>query len=242
MDYNRIDEKKKKIDAARPLPQYTLRSLREDLLVRWTYHTNAIEGNTLTLSETKVVLEGITVGGKSLREHLEVINHRDAMDYLDGLVSSDDPMSEWSIRSIHRLILKAIDDTNAGIYRTVNVLISGAVHRPPEHFLVKEQMENLILRYHSDWQCLHTIERAALLHGEFVRIHPFIDGNGRTARLLMNLELMRSGFPAAVIPLEARLRYYESLDAAHVSGDYAMFTALVAECTEQSLDLWLSML
>lgn len=242
MDFNKIDCKRRRLDEARPLPAYTLKSLRENLLVEWTYNSNAIEGNTLTLSETKVVLEGMTVGGKSMREHLEVINHRDAIIYLEELVKAIEPITEWSIRNLHRLVLKSIDDENAGVYRRVNVLISGAGHRPPEHFLVKEQMEQMMLRYNDQWKNLHPVERAAMLHAELVKIHPFVDGNGRTARLLMNYELMRSGYPAVVIKKEMRLQYYDALDYGHTTGEYGLFTALVAGCEEQSLDLWLSLI
>lgn len=242
MTFEVIDSKKRRLDEARPLPQYTLKSLRENLLVEWTYNSNAIEGNTLTLSETKVVLEGMTVGGKSMREHLEVINHRDAIVYLDELVNAREPIADWSIRNLHRLVLKSIDDENAGIYRTVNVLISGAVHRPPEHFMVKEQMEQMLQRYNSQWQSMHVVERAAMLHAEFVKIHPFVDGNGRTARLLMNYELMMAGYPAVVIKTLIRSRYYDALDIGHTTGDYSLFITLTAGCVEQSLDLWLSLI
>ena len=149
-------------------------------------------------------------------------------------------LSEWDIKNIHRLVLKTIDDDNAGAYRTENVIISGAKHRPPQHFLVKEQMENLIKQYNGEWQGLHPIERVSLLHGEFVKIHPFVDGNGRTARLLLNFELMKTGFPPAIIKKEMRSEYYDSLDLAHTTGDYGNFTKLVSRCTEVSLDLWLS--
>lgn len=128
-----------------------------------------------------------------------------------------------------------------GAYRTENVVIGGAKHRPPQHFFVNEQMENLIKQYKVDWQGLYPIERAAKLHGEFVKIHPFVDGNGRTARLLLNFELMKTGFPPVIIKKDMRSEYYESLDHAHTTGDYRNFINLVASCTDESLDLWLSM-
>ncbi|AVX19354.1 MULTISPECIES: Fic family protein [Carboxydocella] len=240
MNFALIEQKKRMLDAKRPLPASTVKSLREHILVEWTYNSNAIEGNTLTIYETKVVLEGITIGGKSLKEHLEVINHKDAILYLEELVDKDAPLTEWEIKNIHRLVLKNIDDANAGVYRKENVIISGAKHRPPQHFLVKEQMENLIKQYQGEWRNLHPIERAALLHGEFVKIHPFVDGNGRTARLLLNFELMKASYPPVIIKKERRAEYYDSLDNAHISGDYRDFISLVASCVEESLDLWLS--
>jgi Fic family protein len=240
MSFEAIDTKKQKLDTHRPLPKNTLKSLRENMLLEWTYNSNAIEGNTLTISETKVVLEGITIGGKSMREHLEVINHRDAIFFLEELVKSDEPLSEWNIKNLHRLILKNIDDENAGSYRTENVIISGAKHRPPEHYLVKEQMERMVYLYNEEWPKFHSVERAALLHGEFVRIHPFIDGNGRSARLLLNFELMKNTYPPMIIKKEMRPQYYDALDLAHTTGDYRRFVELVVECVEASLDLWLS--
>ncbi|WP_286906934.1 Fic family protein [Clostridium sp. UBA1652] len=140
-----INEKKQLLDTRRPLPEHTVKSIREHLLLEWTYNSNAIEGNTLTLMETKVVLEGITVGGKTLREHLEVINHRDAILFVEEIVKNNEPLTEWQIKNIHRLILKGIDDIYAGTYRDQQVMIAGAKHMPPEPFLIKEQMENLII-------------------------------------------------------------------------------------------------
>src|SRR5690625_7897642 len=139
--FEQIDRKKDILDANRSLSKYTLASLREKLLLEWTYHSNAIEGNTLTINETKVVLEGITVGGKTIREHLEVINHRDAITYVEEIVQKKETLSEWQIKNSHRLVLKGIDDEYAGVYRDRQVFISGAKHTPPAPFLIKEEME-----------------------------------------------------------------------------------------------------
>ncbi|MEW9677331.1 Fic family protein [Lentibacillus sp. L22] len=238
--FEKIDEKKARLDAKRPLPKYTLRSLREKLLLEWTYNSNAIEGNTLTLNETKVVLEGITVGGKTMREHLEVINHRDAIAYVEEMVRRKESLSEWQIKNLHRLILKGINDAYAGNYRDQQVFISGAKHTPPAPFLIKEQMEKLMNWYEQETKQLHPVTRGAMLHAIFVGIHPFIDGNGRTARLLLNLELMKDGFPPVVIKVENRLGYYEALDKAHTQKVYDDFIQLVAKEVEDSLDLYLS--
>ena len=134
-----IDLKKQQLDAKSPLPKYTVQSLREKLFLEWTYNSNAIEGNTLTINETKVVLEGITVGGKTMREHLEVINHRDAISYVEEVVHKEEPFSEWQIKNLHRLILKGIDDGYAGVYRDQQVFISGTIHTPPPPFKIQEQ-------------------------------------------------------------------------------------------------------
>jgi Fic family protein len=239
--FEQINQKKELLDANRPLPKYTVKSLREKLLLEWTYNTNAIEGNTLTINETKVVLEGITVGGKTLREHLEVLNHRDAITYVEEIVQKGEPLSEWQIKNLHRLILKGIDDDYAGIYRDQQVFISGAKHVPPAPFLIKEEMEQLMAWYEqAETKKLHPVVRGAMLHAIFVGIHPFIDGNGRTSRLLLNLELMKNGFPPIVIKVENRLAYYEALDKAHTQKEYDDFIKLVAGEVEDSLSLYLS--
>lgn len=233
MTLNELDTLKAKLDALRPLPQAALRNLHDELVLRWTYNSNAIEGNTLTLMETKVVLEGITVGGKLLREHFEAINHRDAILYVEDVARRAEPLSEWQIRNLHRLVLKQIDDDNAGVYRKLNVTIAGARHVPPDMLLVPAQMAEMMQWYDTEAASLHPVERAARLHSDFVKIHPFVDGNGRTARLLLNLELLKAGFPAIVLPVERRLAYYEALDKAHVDGDLSDFVALVAECVKE---------
>ncbi|MBM94666.1 MAG: cell filamentation protein Fic [Oceanospirillaceae bacterium] len=232
--FAKLDALKAKLDEHRPLDKAVTASLHEELVLQWTYHSNAIEGNTLTLKETKVALEGITIGGKTLREHFEAINHRDAILMVEELVEKQQPLDEWTIKNLHQLVLKNIDSENAGRYREVNVLISGAEHRPPNAIQVPEQMAAF-----SDWcsnqaQQLHPIERAARVHGEFVKIHPFVDGNGRTSRLLMNLELMKAGFPATVIEVGQRLDYYLALDHAHCTGDYTDFIQLVTNAVEKS--------
>jgi len=236
MNYQKLDTLKQKLDHYRPLSRESVHTLREDLIVRWTYNSNAIEGNTLTLNETKVALEGITIGGKSLREHFEVINHKEAIVFVEQLVSQDEVLSEYSIKSLHSLILKNIDDKNAGSYRNINVLISGAEHRPPYHIEVASKMEEFIHWYKTTAQELHPIERACRVHIDFVGIHPFIDGNGRTSRLLMNFELMKSGFPPIVLRVEHRLAYYDALDKAHTLGDYSDFISLVSQSVEESFE------
>ncbi|MGI8373015.1 Fic family protein [Priestia megaterium] len=240
--FEQINRKKVNLDTLRPLPKYTLKSLREKLLLEWTYNTNAIEGNTLTMNETKVVLEGITVGGKTMREHLEVINHRDAIAYVEEIVQKGEPLTEWQIKNLHRLVLKGIDDEYAGVYRDQQVFIAGAKHTPPAPYLIKEQMEQLIKWYENEAQKLHPVERGAMLHAIFVGIHPFIDGNGRPSRLLLNLELMKAGFPAVVIKVENRLAYYEALDKSHTTKNYQDFIQLIVKEVEDSLNLYLSAL
>ena len=236
-----VDSLKKELDSKRPIPKETLKSLKESINLEWTYNSNGIEGNTLTLRETQVVLEGITVGGKSIKEHLEAINHEKAILYLDDLVKDNEPISEWNIKNIHQLILKDIDNENAGRYRKENVTIKGAVHIPPDYLKVPELMEKLILTYNT-WNEYHPIIQAALLHGELVKIHPFADGNGRTSRLLMNLVLMNSGYNPVIIKKEDRLKYYEALDKAHMTNDYTDFIKLVTKLEIEMLKKYLELL
>lgn len=241
-DFKFIDSLKKSIDAHRPFSNNLANSLHDKLIIEWTYNSNAIEGNTLTMSETKVVLEGITIGGKSMVEHLETINHREAILFIEELISNQERLTEWNLRNIHGLILKEIDNSNAGKYREENVLISGAKHIPPKHYELKILMQKMIAKYHSDWNKFHPIVRAAILHGEFVRIHPFIDGNGRTARLLLNFELMKSGYTPIIIKNEQRASYYDVLDFAHTTMNYGPFIKLIAGLVVESEKLWLSVL
>ena len=239
--FNELDKKKKLLDSKRPFPEHTLKSLQEDLFLRWTYNSNAIEGNTLTLIETKVVLEGITVGGKSVREHLEATNHQDAIYFLMDLIKEKETLSEINIKNIHQLVLKEVDNKNAGVYRNQNVIIPGAKHIPPEHFKVKELMERMLNDY-QNWEKYHPIARAAILHVIFVKIHPFVDGNGRTSRLLMNFEAIKNGYPPIVIKLEQRAKYFAALDKAHTKGDYTDFIKIVAEAALDSIETYLKII
>ncbi len=240
--FDLIDQLKKEIDSKRPFSSRLNQTLRQNLIIEWTYNSNAIEGNTLTLSETKVVLEGITIGGKSIKEHLEAINHKDAILYVEMLVNGYESISEWSIKNIHQIILKDIDNDNAGKYRMENVLISGAKHLPPKYYIVPELMQKLVMEYNNEWKDYHPVIKAALLHGEFVKIHPFVDGNGRTARLLLNFVLISYGYPPIVIKMENRLEYYDALDYAHMTKDYSKFISLVSKIVIISEKLWLDLL
>jgi Fic family protein len=238
-----IDTRKALLDARRPLPPTTLASLHDKLALEWTYNSNAIEGNTLTLRETQVVLEGITVGGKSLREHLEAINHQEAIGAVEALIQSGRSMTEWDVRGIHQIVLKGIAPEHAGRYRTENVAIVGASHTPPVAVQVPERLTELMRWLDSPTSHgLHPVARAAEFHTRFVEIHPFVDGNGRTGRLLMNAVLMQDGYPPAVIRAENRPAYYDALDRACVTRDYGDITRLVAQETMRSLDSYLEVI
>ena len=233
-----VDALKARLDAHRPLPADIVSQIRQDMRIRFTYHSNAIEGNTLTMSETKAVLEdGITIGGKSLREHLEAVGHSQAIDYLEVLAQGDAALTERTLKDFHSLILRNIDGANAGTYRRVNVLISGAGHIPPQAESVPEKMEAFFRWYGAARGALHPVEFAARVHADFVNIHPFKDGNGRTARLIMNFELMRAGFPTVIVPVDARPDYYRNLDIAATQGDYLPFVMQIAELAQKSFAL-----
>jgi len=235
-----LAEKKRQLEAARPLAAALLK-LREALDVEWTYHSNAIEGNTLSLRETALVLkDGLTVGGKTLREHLEAINHLHAIRFVEDLASEDEPITEHSIRGLHALVLRTINDDEAGRYRRVYVAITGSEFTPPQAVAVPGLMSDLARWLSSeDVARLHPVARAALAHFRLVDVHPFIDGNGRTARLLMNLILMRQSYPPAIVRVQDRPIYYDTLDAAH-AGDTGPFIQLIAQAVDRSLDVWLA--
>lgn len=206
---------------------YSKKSFEEDFKLRYTYESNAIEGNTLTLMETKVVLEGVGVGGKSLREHYEVINHHQAVALIEEFAKDFQPLSEYEIKSIHSLILKNIDESNAGAYRNCEVRISWAMHTPPSFLSVPSLMQDFIKDYHS-FQA-HPVIKASRAHCVLVGIHPFVDGNGRTSRLVMNLEFLKSGYPLINIKSKDKLEYYQALDLAHMQGDCSAFDLFIAK-------------
>jgi Fic family protein len=234
----RLDAKKRQLDALRPLPVAVINRLKDQILVEWIYNSNAIEGSTITLHETKLILEtGLTIGGKSLREHFEVINHRDAIEYVESLVNSSEPLSAFHVRQIHKLVLTRIDDDSAGRYRQTQVRIAGAAHTPPESWLVPQEMEDWA-NWLEENQALHPAELAALAHHRLVAIHPFVDGNGRTARLVMNLLLMRQGYPPTVILRANRRQYYRVLAQAD-AGQVKSLVNFVGRALERSLTLYL---
>lgn len=235
----RLEGKKAQLDALRPLPAAALRRLDEQLTAEWIYNSNAIEGSTLTLRETQLILEtGLTIGGKSLREHFEVINHKEAIEYVETLARSDDPPGPFQVRRIHSLVLARIDDESAGQYRNLPVSIAGAPHQPPEPWQVPGLMEKWREWLHGPALAMHPVERAALAHHRLVSIHPFLDGNGRTARLVMNLLLMQQGYPPAIIQRANRQGYYRVLARAD-AGDERPLANFVGRAVERSLTLYL---
>lgn len=240
---NNVTKLKEKLDLHRPLPPEAVKNLNDVFRVEWTYNSNAIEGNTLSLVETKIVLEeGLTIGGKRLQEHLEVINHSEAIDFVEECVNNSQPLDERTLKNIHYLVLKNIDNSNAGKFREINVRISGSKHTPPHFLQIKNEIEDLFKWYNENKDHLHPVKLAALFHFKFVYIHPFSDGNGRTARLLMNLILLQNGYPPAVVKAENeyRLNYYLTLETASIEQNIEPFIRLITECVEDSLRTYLS--
>jgi Fic family protein len=235
----RIENKKELLDGLRPLSAPAMNKLRDQILVEWIYNSNAIEGSTITLQETRLILEtGLTVGGKSLREHFEVINHRDAIAYVEDLVASVEPVTSFHVCQIHKLVLSRIDDENSGKYRETQVRIADAAFTPPESWLVPNLMTEWEAWLLAGGKHYHPVELAALAHHRLVAIHPFIDGNGRTARLVMNLILMRAGYPPTVIQRINRRQYYRVLSQAD-TGKPAALVNFVGRAVERSLNLYL---
>ncbi len=235
-----IEGKKRELDRHRPFPPAVVKKLEEQFRLEWTYNSNAIEGNTLNLRETELVLNrGLTIGKKSLREHFEVLNHAEAITLLENICTKKKDLSEDLILSLHRLILKNIDDAEAGRYRQSNVMIVGAVHIPPQAVKVPRLMGELLAWYHENSRKIPAPELAAWVHYKFVNIHPFIDGNGRTARLLMNLILMRAGYPPAVILTVDRKKYYRVLKDAD-KDRFEGFLAFIGRSIDRSLSIYLN--
>lgn len=239
---NQVDDLKKCLDSFRPLNPAQVQKLQEAWDIEYTYESNRIEGNTLTLQETGLVInEGITIGGKRLNEHLEAINHKEAIDYIRELATGQAELNEYTLNSIHTLILRGIDQDNAGKYRSVPVTISGAKHVPPQPFIVNKLMEDLFIFYNAEKDRLHPVLLAAEMHERLVTIHPWIDGNGRTSRLLMNLILLQHGYPIANISADRRMEYYSALEKAQVENDRTDFHRLIAKTEKRSLFKYLEM-
>ena len=240
----RLEEKLAKLNKLRPLPKPAVQKLREKFQIEMTYNSNAIEGNSLTLKETFLVInEGITVKGKPLKDHLEAKDHHAALEYLYDLIDKDKKhtVSEMLIKNLHQIIVQETDKEWAGRYRNANVIIGGADHTPPDALQVPHLMRDLITWLYSQKNKLNIIELSALLHHKLVHIHPFFDGNGRTARLTMNLFLMQAGYPLVVIMKTDRKKYYDVLDKAD-KGNNEPLVKFIAQSIERSLDIYLKTL
>ena len=234
-----IEEKLEELNKRRPLTEGELERLNEEFLTEYTYNSNAIEGNTLTLIETDMVLRGLTIDQKSLKEHLEVIGHKEAFDFVTELVKEKCEINERVIKQIHYLVLADKKD-DRGVYRRVPVRIMGAAHETAQPYLIITKMEELLRNYLASEE--HIVTKLARFHIEFEGIHPFIDGNGRTGRLLVNLELMKAGYPPIDIKFTDRIAYYNAFDEYHVKHNLKAMESLFAKYINERLDIYLKML
>jgi len=240
----RIDEKLALLKSFRPLPVSAVKKLKEQFEIEMTYNSNAIEGNSLTLKETYLVInEGLTIKGKPLKDHIEAKNHQEALGYLYDLVEKDkkNTFSENLIRSLNQIVQQNIDKEWAGRYRNSGVIIGGADHKPPEALEIPRLMQNLIRWVGENKKKMHSVELASIVHHKLVFIHPFFDGNGRTSRLVMNILLMQSGFPLVIVLKNDRKKYYQTLSLAD-KRDYAPFVNFIARAVERTLDIYLKIL
>ena len=229
-----IDRKKKELDGTRPLTEGEVERLNEEFTVEYTYNSNAIEGNTLTLRETDLVLRGLTIDRKPLKDHMEAVGHKEAFDYIRELVQEQAPLSEKVIKQVHFLVL-ADKRQDRGVYRRLPVRILGAQHEPVQPYLIQPKMEELLFNYGVDQS--HIVTKLARFHIEFERIHPFIDGNGRTGRLLVNLELMKAGYPPIDIKFKDRLAYYQAFDDYYVKQSASTMEKLFAGYLNARLEM-----
>jgi Fic family protein len=237
-----IDVLKAKLDTFR---QYDSYRISQALELEYTFESNRIEGNTMTLRETDLVInEGLTISGKSMREHLEAINHQEAIAFIKDLMNKNTSLVEREVLSIHNLILRGIHPEDAGRYRKVQVMIKGSAHMPPQPFLVAKEMEDFFIWYETNKNKLHPIVLAAEMHERLVTIHPFIDGNGRTSRLVMNLILLQHGYVIANIKgdYESRMSYYQALETAQTQNNKEEFILFVAQIEKESLERYLAII
>ena len=236
---SQIDRKKKELDGKRPLTEGELARLNEEFTVEYTYNSNAIEGNTLTLRETDLVLRGLTIDKKPLKDHMEAVGHKEAFDFVSELVKEKCEINERVIKQIHYLVL-ADKKADRGVYRRVPVRIMGAAHETAQPYLIVTKMEELLRNYLASEE--HIVTKLARFHIEFEGIHPFIDGNGRTGRLLVNLELMKAGYPPIDIKFTDRIAYYNAFDEYHVKHNSKAMESLFAKYINERLDIYLKML
>ena len=236
-----IQKKRDRLSAMRPLTPGEVERLRKEFMVEFTYNSNAIEGNTLTLKETAMVLEGMTIDQKPLKDHLEALGHVQSFEYIQTIAETDCALNETIIKNIHSLVL--IDRReDRGIYRRIPVKIMGAYTEPVQPYMIEPKMTELIEANKEREQTIHVIERIARFHLEFDGIHPFIDGNDRTGRLILNLELIRNGFPPINVKFTDRKRYYDAFDAFYRDDDAGAMIDLIAEYVDERLDEYLNVL
>lgn len=236
--FTEIDEKRKRLDGMRPLTPGEVKRLQDEFMVEFTYNSNAIEGNTLTLKETAMVLEGVTIDQKPLKDHLEAVGHRDAFLYIEEIARQDVPINEYVIKNIHSLVLMDRPE-DKGVFRRIPVRIMGAYTEPVQPYLIEPKITELIATNEERKSTMNDIERIARFHLEFEGIHPFIDGNGRTGRLILNLDLIRCGYPPINVKYTDRRKYYDAFDAYYRDNNATSMIALIADYVNEQLDEYL---
>jgi len=233
-----LEKKRDRLSKMRPLTQGEVERLAQEFMIEFTYNSNAIEGNTLTLKETALALEGLTIDQKPLKDHLEAVGHRDAFLYVQEIAKKEVELSETVIKNIHALVLMNRPE-DKGVYRRIPVRIMGAYTEPVQPYLIEPKMAELIATNEARRNEMTTVERIARFHLEFEGIHPFIDGNGRTGRLILNLELIRNGFPPINVKFTDRKRYYDAFDAYYRDGNAEKMIDLIAEYVDERLEKYL---
>lgn len=236
-----VEAKRERLNALRPLTPGEVRRLRDEFMIEFTYNSTAIEGNTLTLKETAMVLEGVTIDQKPLKDHLEAVGHRDAFLYVEEIAKQELPLSESVIKNIHSLVLMDQPE-DKGVFRRIPVRIMGAYTEPVQPYLIEPKITELLAVNEERRETMNPIERIARFHLEFEGIHPFIDGNGRTGRLIMNLDLIRCGYPPINVKFTDRKKYYDAFDAYFRDGDAGAMIDLVAGYVNERLDAYLETL
>lgn len=236
-----IENKKDRLSKMRPLTTGEVERLREEFMIEFTYNSNAIEGNTLTLKETAMVLEGMTIDQKPMKDHLEAVGHRDAFLYVQDIATKEVNLTESVIKNIHSLVLMNRPE-DKGVYRRIPVRIMGAYTEPVQPYMIEPKMTELLENNVARENKMSIIERIALFHLEFEGIHPFIDGNGRTGRLILNLDLIRNGYPSINVKFTDRKRYYDAFDAYYRDGNSSAMSNLIAEYVDKRLDEYFAVL
>jgi len=236
-----IERKQAQLSEMRPLTPGEVKRLRDEFMIEFTYNSNAIEGNTLTLKETALALEGITINQKPLKDHLEAVGHRDAFLYIEEIAKQDIPLSESVIRNIHSLVLMSQPE-DKGVFRRIPVHIMGAYTEPVQPYLIEPKIHELLSVNEDRKETMSAIERIARFHLEFEGIHPFIDGNGRTGRLILNLDLIRCGYPPINVKFTDRRKYYDAFDAYYRDGDASAMVGLIAGYVSERLSQYLEIL
>ncbi|WCK57406.1 Fic family protein (plasmid) [Aneurinibacillus sp. Ricciae_BoGa-3] len=230
--FEKINELKQIVDAHRPFPLGLEQNMREVTRIEWIYHSNAIDGNTLSLLQTKLVVEeGLTIADKKIKEHIEAINHAEVIDYVEKVIANTESFNEYILKHVHSLLYQNLDKIKGGTYRCYN--LESICEETPAQLKIKQEVRELFVWFEQNKRLLHPVELATVFHFKLLSISPFFVGNGKTARVVMNLILMKANYPPAII--KAGESYYVLFERAKQKGDITPFIGLVTACVEESL-------